>query len=87
MSEPQTAAGRDLSERLAAIPLFRDYDPAIVAIEAEARAAALDEAVAAVEKAPLYPGAEGGVTTTESTTARLQEYRSAVLEAQRKGEA
>jgi hypothetical protein len=37
------------------------------------------ELLAKVEGLPLYQNAESGVTTTETTTNRLREYRAAVL--------
>ena len=61
MNEPTTAAGRALCSDL---DDFEGWDPTIVqhvlAIEAEARAAALDEARAAVEHSGLIPESLAG---------------------------
>lgn len=46
---------------------------------AEAARETLEQVRRAVEALPMYQNAGAGVTTTETTTRRLREYRAAVL--------
>ena len=87
MTEPRTEAGLALLVDLDAVGALdgatgdnRPYvTTSILAIEAEAARQALDEVAERVGKLPLYQNAEAGVTTTETTTKRLRDFRAAVL--------
>ena len=84
--EPSTEAGRAHAAYLRSLNLTnRGYDTwpesSVLAIEGEAAREALERVRRAVKELPMYQNAGAGVTTNETTTRRLREYRAAVLRA------